>query len=493
MKTLLKLLALLIFVLVMIVVGRTLLVPSKQIPPIPYTAEKFDSQKAARDLAGAIAFPTISWEGGGTEQQKKASQEAFAGFHSYLEKMFSQVYARLDHEIVGANNLLFKWKGSDPSLKPILLMGHQDVVPVEAGTEGKWTHPGFSGDIADGFIWGRGSLDDKMTVVGLLESVDLLLSKGFQPKRTIYLAFGQDEEIGSLEGAEKIGQLLKSRGVQLAFVEDEGGFLSRGLVPGVSAPVAMIGTSEKGYLSLELTVETSGGHSSVPPKESSIGILASAIRKIERHPMPGQVHGPVGEFLEYAGGSASFPMRVVFKNMWLFGSVVQKILESSPDSNATLRTTAAATIFQAGTKDNVMPSQARAVVNFRLLPGDTVASVTEYVRKTIGDQRVKLQPLPGDPPAEPSARSSADSPSFKLLQKTLAQVYPDAVVAPFVFVGATDTKHYASLTNDIFRFAPMVLESEDIGRIHGTNERINVDNFVRMIDFYRQLIRNATS
>ena len=224
----------------------------------------------------------------------------------------------------------------------------------------------------------------------------------------------------------------------MEFVLDEGGFISTGMVPGVKAPVAMIGTSEKGYLSLELGVNVEGGHSSVPPPESSIGILSAAIRRIEKHPMPAHVHGPIGEFLEYAGGSASFPMRVVFKNMWLFGPVVRHILESSPDSNATLRTTAAATIFRAGTKDNVMPSHASAVVNFRLLPGDTIASVTEYVRKVVNDPRVKLQPIPGEPPSEPSPRSSVDSPNFKRMQKTLAEVYPDAVVAPFVFVGATD-------------------------------------------------------
>ena len=334
-------------------------------------------------------------------------------------------------------------------------------------------------------------MDDKQTIVGLLEAVDVLLAKGFEPKRTIYLAFGQDEEIGGLEGAEKIAQLLKSRGVRLAFAMDEGGFLSRGLVPGVSAPVAMIGTSEKGYLSLMLTVEMPGGHSSVPPKESSIGILASAVRRIEKHPMPAHVHGPVGEFLEYAGGSASFPLVVVFKNMWLFGPIVQRILESSPDSNATLRTTAAATIFQAGTKDNVRPSQARAVVNFRLLPGDTIAGVMEYVRKTVNDPRVKLAPIDGELPAEPSARSSVESPNFGMMQKTLAEVYPEAVVAPFVFVAATDSKHFLLLTNDVYRFAPMVLESEDVGRIHGTNERIGVENFARMIDFYCQVMRNA--
>jgi len=403
------------------------------------------------------------------------------------------VYAKLEHETIGENNLLFTWKGSDPSLQPILLMGHQDVVPVEAGTEGKWTHAPFRGEIADGFIWGRGTLDDKMTVIGLLEAADILLARGFQPKRTVYFAFGQDEEIGGLQGAEMIAQTLRSRGAQLEFVLDEGGFVSRGLVPGVNAPVAMIGTSEKGYLSMELSVETNGGHSSVPPSESSIGILAGAIRKIERHPMPAHVRGPVGEFLEYAADGSSFPMRMVFRNLWLFGPVVQKILEASPDSNATLRTTAAATIFQAGTKDNVMPSRALAVVNFRILPGDTVASVTEYVRKVVNDPRVKLQPLPGEPPAEPSPRSSATSPEFQLMQKTLAQVYPEAIVAPFVFVGATDSKHYAALAQNIFRFSPMVLKSEDVGRIHGTNERIGVENFSRMIEFDCELVRNATN
>jgi carboxypeptidase PM20D1 len=325
----------------------------------------------------------------------------------------------------------------------------------------------------------------------VLEAVDLLLSKGFQPKRTVMLAFGQDEEVGGLQGAHKIAELLQSRGVQADFVTDEGGFLFTGMMPGVSAPVAAIGTSEKGYLSLQLTVETAGGHSSVPPNTSSIGILAEAIHKIEKHPMPAHVHGPIGEFLEYGGGSASFPMRVVFKNMWLFGPVVQHMLESSPDTNATLRTTAAATIFRAGTKDNVMPSVATAIVNFRLLPGDTVASVIEHVRKVVHDPRVKLQPMAGEPPVEASARSSVDSPNFQLMQKTVAQVYPEAVVAPFVFMAATDSKHYAILTKDIYRFSPLILDSSDVARIHGTNERVGVENFGRSIEFYCQLIRNG--
>ena len=491
MKTLLKFVAFLLVVLAVIVAVRTLMVPSKQIGRLAHTPELIDEQKTAQDLAGAIPFRTISYEGGGTDTQKQETQEAFVGFHAYLEKTFPLVFATLDHEQIGVNNLLFTWKGSEPSLKPVVFLAHQDVVPVEEGTEGKWAHPPFSGEIAEGFIWGRGTLDDKMTLVGVLEAVDLLLSKGFRPKRTIYLAFGEDEELGGLEGAEKMSQLLKSRGVQAEFVTDEGGFISLGMFPGVSAPVAMIGTSEKGYLSLELSVETNGGHSSVPPKESSIGILSAAIQKVETHPMPAHVHGPIGEFLEFGGGSAGYPMRAVYKNMWLFGPVVQHLLEASPDTNATLRTTSAPTIFRAGTKDNVMPSRAAAIVNFRILPGDSIASVIEYVRKVIDDPRVKLQPMAGEPPVEPSAKSSADSSNFKLMQKTLAEVYPEAVVAPFVFLAATDSRHYAPLTNDVYRFASIVMNSEDVGRIHGTNERIGVKIFAKSIDFYCQLIRNA--
>jgi carboxypeptidase PM20D1 len=491
MLKILRFLLLVLVILLIVVAVRTVIAPSRQIVGLPQAREGVDAKKVAQRLAGTIPFKTISYEGGGTPDEKAATEAAFVEFHAYLEKTFPAAYAALGYEVVGANNLLFEWKGSDSALKPILLMGHQDVVPIEAGTEAKWTQPPFSGAITDGFIWGRGTMDDKQTIVGLLEAVELLMAKGFRPKRTIYLAFGQDEEIGGLEGAEKIAQLLKSRGVQLEFVLDEGGFISTGLVPGVSAPVAMIGTSEKGYLSLQLIVDGPGGHSSVPPPESNIGVLAEAIRKIETHPMPAHMDGPMGEFLEYAGGSASLPMRAVFKNMWLFSPVVKHLLESAPDTNATLRTTAAVTIIEAGTKDNVMPSHARAVVNFRLLPGDTVASVTEYVRKVINDARVKLVPMEGEPPSDPSPKSSTESPNFKLMQKTLAQVYPEAVVAPFVFVGATDSKHYSALTKDTYRFAPLLMNPEDVPRFHGTNERVGIDNFAKSIDFYAQLIRNA--
>ena len=491
MKKLLTLLGLVILILLVIVLARTFLSPSKQVSPPPAAALSIDAQIAARHLSGSIPFQTISWEGGGTAEQKKATADAFTGFHSYLEKSFPQVYARLQHESVGENNILFTWKGTDPSLEPMLLTGHQDVVPIEAGTETNWTHPPFSGEIAEGFIWGRGTMDDKVTVIGTLEAVDALLTAGFQPKRTVYLAFGQDEEIGGLEGAEKIGQLLKSRGVEIEFLQDEGGLITKGMVPGVKAPVAVIGTSEKGYLSLVLTVDMEGGHSSMPPNESAIGILSEAVHQVEAHPMSPHVHGPVGDFLSYAGGNAVFPLNAVFENLWLFGPVVQRILAASPDTNALLRSTSAPTIFRAGTKDNIMPSHAEAVVNFRILPGDSIATVTEHVRDVIHDPRVKLQPISGEPPTEPSKQSSPESPNFKRLQKTVRQVYPDAISVPFVYIAASDTKHYAPITKDVYRFLPILAVPVDLDRIHGTNERIAIDNFGKAIQYYAQLIRNA--
>jgi len=325
-----------------------------------------------------------------------------------------------------------------------------------------------------------------------LEAVETLLAQGYQPKRTIYLAFGQDEEIGGEEGAVKIAEVLKSRGVSLEFVLDEGGFVTVGTVPGVGRPVAIVGTSEKGYLSLELTVETEGGHSSMPPRETSIGILSRAVSEIEKHPQPAHLRGPDGEFLEFVSGGASQPMKIVFRNLWLFGPVLERVLQRSPTTNATLRTTTAPTILEAGTKDNVLASKAKAIVNFRILPGDTVAEVTERVRNTVNDARVKIQPLPGEPPTEASTRSRTDSVNFATMQTTIAQVFPDAIVAPYVSVGATDARHYAGLTNDIYRFAPLLLKAEDIGRLHNRNERVSVENFVRSIDFYIQLMRNAT-
>ena len=494
MKTLFKFLGLVVLVLLVIVVAKTYLGPSRQIFVTTrwVLPDVIDSQKAAHDLSGAVPFQTISWEGGGTAEQKRATHDAFDVFHAYLEKTFPQVYEKLQHETVGQENLLFTWKGGDPSLKPMLLTGHQDVVPIEPGTEARWTQPPFSGAIADGFVWGRGTMDDKVTVVGILEAVDALLSKGFQPKRTVYLGFGQDEEVGGFEGAERIAQVLKSRGLELEFLQDEGGLITKGMVPGVKAPVAVIGTSEKGYLSLVLSVDMEGGHSSMPPKESAIGILSEAVHRVEKHPMPPHVHGPVGDFLDYAGGNASLPLNIVFKNLWLFGPVVQRVLAAAPDTNALLRTTSAPTIFRAGAKDNIMPSQAEAVINFRILPGDSIASVTEHVREVIHDPRIKLQPIAGEPPAEPSKQSSPDSPNFKRLQLTVAQIYPDSASVPFVYIAASDTKHYAPITKDVYRFLPILAEPSDLDRIHGTNERIAIDNFAKAVQYYAQLIRNSS-
>jgi carboxypeptidase PM20D1 len=345
--------------------------------------------------------------------------------------------------------------------------------------EGKWTHPPFAGRIADGYIWGRGALDDKVSVLAIL------------PRRTIYLAFGHDEEIGGLGGAAKIAALLHARGIRLEYVLDEGGTITKGILPGVSSPVAMVGIAEKGYVSLALTVESSGGHSSMPPRHTAVGILSSAIHKLERNPFPAKIQGPTRALLETVGPNLAFGQRLVMANLWLFDSLVKRRLSASPLSDALIRTTTAATMFEGSVKENLLPAKARAVVNFRILPGESSRSVIHHVRNAIDDPRIRIAPL--DLSIEPSPVSDINSSGYSNLQRTIRQTFPDAIVAPWLLVAATDSRHYAGLSDNVYRFAPLQLTRQDVPRLHGTDERIPVADYKHCVKFYIQLIRNSHS
>jgi carboxypeptidase PM20D1 len=404
------------------------------------------------------------------------------------------VHATLTREIVNDYSLLYTWKGTDTNLKPILLLAHMDVVPVDSGTENKWTHPPFAGRISDGYIWGRGTMDDKVSVLGILEAVEELLEGGFQPRRTVYLAFGHDEEVGGKQGAAKIATLLKSRGVELEYTLDEGYAITDGILPGIVAPVAMIGIAEKGYLTLTLTVEEAKandgcGHSSMPPPHTTIGILSIAIQKLEANQMPARITKPVRDLFDYTGPKMNIVSRTAAANLWLFGPVVKYLFAQKPSTNALIRTTTAVTMIKGGTKENVLPCKAEAVVNFRLLPGDSANGVIEHVRRTISDPKVEVRQLRRAWEASPV--SDTASPRFETLQQTIHQVFPDVVVAPSLTIGGTDTKYYASLSDASFRFLPLWVKPEDTKRIHGTNERVTVDNYTDIIRFYAQLIRNT--
>jgi carboxypeptidase PM20D1 len=484
MKRALAILGLAIAVLAAVLVFRTATVKSHQIRAEPVNDLAIDSRAAAERLAGAIRFPTVSHEDG-----KSVETAAFRGLHEYLRRSFPRVHAALTRENVADYSLLYTWKGSNPSLAPILLMSHQDVVPVEPGTEKDWAHPAFSGLIGGGYVWGRGTLDDKVGVLAILEAAETLLARGFQPQRTVYFAFGHDEEVSGVRGAAALASLLERRGVRPELILDEGGIIAEGMVPGVTRPVALISTAEKGYMSVELIAESAGGHSSMPPRHGAIGTLAAAIESLEDHPMPARIDGATKRSFEYLAPEMPFGPRLVLSNLWLFNHFAQQRFASDPPGNARIRTTAAATIFTAGVKENVLPHRARAVVNFRILPGDTIADVLRHVRETVGPG-IRVSPT-GVARGEPSRESDTGAPGFALIQRTLAQILPGTIVSPNLLSGGTDTKHYARLSSNVFRFLPIRMKEEDLGRLHGTNERVGVENYGEIVRFYAQLLRNG--
>jgi carboxypeptidase PM20D1 len=441
---------------------------------------------AAERLSGAARIATIS-----TEDPAKWPTRVFGSLHAYLADSFPNAHAVLRREIVGRDSLLFTWPGVDPSLRPIVLCAHLDVVPVEPGSETAWTHPPFSGRIAEGKVWGRGTLDDKVGVLGILEAVEILIARQFQPQRTVLLAFGADEEVGGAEGAAQIAGLLQERFGSAEFVLDEGGIISEGSIPGVAAPVALVGVAEKGFASVELAVDGEGGHSSMPPRHTAVGVVARAITRLEREPFPAELRGPTAELFNYVGPEMSFPLRLVFANRWIFGPLIVRTLASAPATDATVRTTTAATVVVGSPKDNLLPTQARAIVNFRIMPGDSVDEVLAHVVNVVDDPTVHVR-LVGFT-TEPSPVSSTDSASWHLIQRTIRQSFSDVIVAPYLTLGATDARYYAPPTHEIYRFAPIRLSRGELTLPHGTDERLPIVDYAKAVMFYAQLIRNATS
>jgi carboxypeptidase PM20D1 len=470
--------------LVAVVLARAAFVPE---PPVNAPAAPpelhIDAMQAAERLAGAIRIPTVS-----EQETGKADPRTMIELHAYIERTFPQVHAVLRREVVGEHSLLYRWQGERSDLKPIALLAHMDVVPAEV-EKSLWTHPPFEGRIVDGFVWGRGTLDMKHGVMGSLEAVEALLQVGFRPQRTVYLAFGHDEELGGANGARKIAELLSQRGVGLAYTLDEGQAIVEGVIPGVAKPIALVGLAEKGYLTLELAVEGKGGHSSMPHADMAVVRLARAIDQLDRNPMPAILQPPASWMFDRLMPEMSFAYKLVLANRWLFEPVLLRLLARQPGPNGLVRTTTAPTVLSAGAKENVVPATARALVNFRLLPGETVQGVIAHVRAKIGGPWITISVV-GEPwDAGPVSRT--ESFGYARIEQTIRQVYPEVVVAPSLTVGATDSKHYASIADDNYRFIPMHLRREDLKRIHGIDERIAIADYVRLVRFYAALIRNS--
>ncbi len=412
----------------------------------------------------------------------------------FFENRFPWIDSLVDRTIINQFSQVYKWAGRRPKLPPILLTAHLDVVPPEKGSLDEWTHPPFSGKIDEnGYVWGRGTLDDKVSALAILETVNMLLKEGYQPERTLYLAFGHDEEIGGKNGARQIANYFKEENIQFEFVLDEGLVVLENALPGLNPPLCLIGIGEKGYFSVELTAEaTQGGHSSMPPKETAVGMLSEAIFKLQSNPFPSRVDGALGNMFDFTGPEMTWPNKAIFANRWLFGGLIKSTLEKKGPSNAAIRTTIAPTMLEAGIKDNMLPSSAKATLNLRLLPGDNSLKALNYLEKVIDNPQISITPKTSNFSSEPSTLSSHNSFGFKVIQRSAKEVFPEVVAAPSLVLGATDGRHYSEVAQDIYRFLPAVLKQSDLKRIHGVDERIHSEAYKKMISFYRQLILNST-
>ena len=445
-------------------------------PPRPV-----DVAMAAQHLGEAVRFQTVS------HQDKAEDQPAeWDRLHAWLQATYPDAHRVMTREVVDGHALVYTWKGTEPALPPIVLMAHQDVVPVTPGSEGAWTHPPFDGAVADGAVWGRGSIDDKGSLVTLFEALDGLAKAGFTPRRTVILVSGHDEEVRG-GGARAAAALLKARGVKAQFVLDEGMVVVADH-PVTHAPVALIALAEKGYATLTVTAPAVGGHSSAPPPQTGVATLAKAVLAIADKPFPMRFSGPGADMLKSLAPHASPTVKMAAANTWLFSPLLVKETSRTPAGAAMLHTTIAPTMLKGSPKENVLPQDAEAWINYRIAPGDTSADVMARAKRAVGDLPVKLAWV--KTPDEPSKVSSTSSEGWKTLS-ALAADESKAPVAPALMTAASDSRYMGPIADDIYRFQPLLLSVKDTEMIHGTNEHMTLANVERMVRFYQRLVETA--
>ncbi|MFP6654007.1 MAG: M20/M25/M40 family metallo-hydrolase [Myxococcota bacterium] len=455
---------------------------------IAYAAEMNSlatNEEIAERIAGAIRFETIS-----PENAADFDGEPFDQLVDYLESHYPRVFRELELEKVNQYTLLFKWQGSEQTLAPALFMAHLDVVPVEGAALEKWTHPPFAGVIEDGYVWGRGTLDVKTGAILWLEAIESLLAEGFVPQRTIYLSLGHDEEIGGEQGAVAVAQKFRDRGIRPAFLFDEGGLILDGYALLPNQTTALIVVAEKAFFTVHLTARGVSGHSSMPPQHTAIGKLARAIVRVEENPMPTRLIAPVREMLLAASPHLSFGRRLAFQNLWLTSGFIERQFLSDPASAALIRTTFAATIISGGVKDNVIPELAEATINVRRLPGDSPSDVLDHLRRVIDDPEIEIEGAnwgDGAPPAP------VDGVAFRLAADAVKEVMPEAIVIPGLVPGATDSRHFAGLVDEILRFIPMRVDMELVSGMHGRDERIAVEYLSDSLAIAIGMVRRAAT
>ncbi|XP_054168834.1 N-fatty-acyl-amino acid synthase/hydrolase PM20D1-like [Oppia nitens] len=448
--------------------------------------QPIDGQSVIDRFRSALQFKTI------TKAAHDYDTVELKKYIDFIIKNYPAIHSSkfVSYELVNNLSLLYTIQGSDPSLTPYLLCGHLDVVTVELD---KWDVDPFAGVIRDGFIYGRGTIDVKNIVMAILESFDYLLKNGFKPKRSFFIAFGHDEEALGLDGAQYLAKAIQAKGVdKLEYLLDEGTIIMNQTFPGVQALVAMVGVTEKGYLTVRLDAKGQVGHSSMAPKETAITTLAKAVSKFESTVHPNMFgSGPEKDLFEAFAPYASFPYNWIYSNLWLFGPIFSRILSTKPSSNGLVRTTSAATIIGGGYKENVCPSSAVAYINHRIHVKQTIEEIVDFDRRLISDDRIALS-IHGLP-IHPHPISPYDDQSFgyQTIRRSIRQVFNNTAVVPGIMLANTDTRWYKHLTSAIYRFSPSILYTEDTVRFHGHNERISVDNYMKTVNYYHHIIVNS--
>lgn len=443
-----------------------------------------DVNAAAGRLGAAIRFQTVS-----NQDPAQNRMDQWSAFQAWLQTAYPAAHKAMQRELVGKATLLYTWPGSDKSLQPIILMAHQDVVPVTPGTEQDWKHPPFAGVVADGAVWGRGAVDDKGSLITLFEAAELLAARGFSPKRTIIIVSGHDEEVGGT-GAQAAAAVLKARGVKSLFTLDEGSAIIAD-APIVNGPAIMIAVAEKGYATLRITAKAPGGHSSMPPEEIGTVTLAKAITAIHANQFPSRLEQPAFGTVQALAAKKGGLMKAIAANPWLFGALIKSQMGATPAGAAQLHTTIAPTMLQGSPKENVLPQEAFGLVNYRLAPWDRSTDVMARARQAVGDLSVTLSWE--RVPVEASPVSSTSSQGWKLVRAAAEAEAPGAPVAPFMVVGGTDSRYMKDVSQDTYRFQAMRLSTKETKMIHGTNEHITTENLSSMIRFFTRLIATSAS
>ena len=416
----------------------------------------------------------------------------FEKLHKVFEEAYPLTHKTLKKEVIGKAGLLYTWEGTDPSLKPIALIGHQDVVPVPEETLADWEHPPFSGDIADGYLWGRGSLDMKSHVVAVLESVETLLEEGYVPERTVLLCFGYNEEVVSSKhpAAKLLAETLRDRGIRLESVIDEGGGIPKLRIPGViQKDLGVVGIAEKGYADFRLSVEGKGGHSSTPPKHTAVGVLGKAIADIEKHQYKAKLTPEFRNVLNLVLDSLAFPTSLVGKALKPVLPLLTPVLAAIPETASLMKTTTAVTMASGSPQSNVLPQLATATLNSRIMPGLTMDDVEKHLNKVIGNKNVNVERLGG---TDPSGISPTDTEAFHAIEDISAELWEKPVVAPYVIMGATDAKYYHIICDNVYRHSPFNIPVNIFLLFHQTNERMPLDSFEKAVAFFKMYIKRLT-